>query len=75
MDIYTDDPYLRGYQAGFKEARAIARASREEAGTHNGFQSANGVMDYGPDAVIVDGDWLQFQLDKLAYYESGGLDD
>jgi len=46
---------MDGYSRGWTDAM---KAAKESVGTYLGFPSANGVMGFGPDAVIVDGDWL-----------------
>ena len=45
------------YNAGWAEAMRFAHHAHADE-TSNGYPSANGVLGSGPDAVIVDGDWL-----------------
>lgn len=56
--LYLDPQYLAGWKAAMKFAHHVHKEK-----TYNGFMSANGVLGAGPDSVIVDGDWLQDQLD------------
>ena len=49
------------YNRGWHDAM---KAAHESVGTYLGYPSANGVLGFGPDAVIVDGDWLKVQLDE-----------
>lgn len=62
----TSAEYNRGWVDAMK-------AARESVGTYLGYPSANGVMGFGPDAVIVDGDWLKFQMDRLMNFEARDL--
>ena len=45
------------YNAGWAEAMRFAHHAHADQ-TFMGYPSANGVLGHGPDAVIVDGDWL-----------------
>jgi len=52
--------------AGWAEAMRFAHHAHASE-TSNGYPSANGVLGAGPDAVIVDGDWLaQVEADLAA---------
>lgn len=46
-----------GFNGGWRQAMEVAHHAHREH-TYRGHMSANGVLGAGPDAVIVDGDWL-----------------
>lgn len=55
----TPSPAQAGsdYDTGWTDAMRFAHHAHAKH-TYNGHMSANGVLGAGPDAVIVDGDWL-----------------
>lgn len=60
QSVVGSSDYARGWRDAMKAAH---HAHADE--TYLGFMSANGVLGAGPDAVIVDGDWLASLLEMV----------